>query len=1128
MGLSMQLAVLLTLAAGEIAGAPAPDWRLEGADARIRQHRMGEVVLELVLPDGSLAPKGSTVSFEQTRHAFHFGASLTQDWSLHKHPEYETYLEHFDHLFNYATLGFYWDWHEREKAGDWNLAKHQVDALAWAKERGMTTKGHPLMWSSCLPAFVRDEPDVQKIDTLVLDHVRMLARDYPQIDQWDLYNETPGIRYKPEENGARRWVEHTGGTGPATKSIVDAVRAVQPEGFFMLNHFTHNDPEYDEQIAWCQANGVRFDAIGVQSHMHTRTRTLSEEEAWLTLEKYASYGSPVHLSEITVLSSEPFNDWRDLQAMEDDILKALQAGKDPPFRPSTPEGEARQAQYVRDFYTLAFSHPAVDAIVWWNLADVGAWRGSAGGLLDTAMKPKPAYKALDELINHQWRTSLEGKTNEDGRVSLHGFYGEYRLSLTHEGNRLEGTFRLEKGSPPSARVSLAPSALAEGPSPMPLAKRPLPTRQIHLDFHTSEHIPDIGAAFDKAQWQEALRVGHVNSINIFAKGHHSWSYYPTKVGKVHPNLDFDLLGAQVEACHEMGVECPFYFTVGWSATDAEEHPEWCARRKDGGFVWPGRTNAKPDDAYPTFAWKLLCPSGEYHDHIMAQVEEICESYDMDGFWFDIYQLRHGCWCERCMASMKEKGVNTEDNDAVVRHFAGVYKRHMKALRELIAQYHPEATIFFNGTVHIDRHNHASRVYEYNTHQDLEDLPTGWGGYDKFPYRAKYYAGQGFQVAAMSGKFHTAWGEFGGFKHPDAIKFEAASMIAYGAACNFGDQLHPNGLMDMQTYRNIGEAFAYVEQIEEYGPGGDYAANLGLWMSNDIEADEGAYRMLLEVQMDFLIANEDNLDEFEAVVIPSAPCLDEDDVQAIERFIADGGGVLALAQGAMDASRSKFILDVGASYAGPARYDIDYSVAGDGLGEGLMKSPVLMYAPALRVTPDEGTEVLATIYEPYFSRTYAHYTSHQNTPYQPEPAEHPALIRKGNVIFAAHALDRNYLRRAARPHRDLFERAVRLLTPNPMLKTDLPSAGRVSLLHQPDEKRYVAHLLYATPHYRGDLELIEDLVPLYDIPVAIRVPEGVTKATLIPDNVQLDLKRDGDYVSVTVPEFTMHCAVVFSY
>ena len=43
----------------------------------------------------------------------------------------------------------------------------------------------------------------------------------------------------------------------------------------------------------------------------------------------------------------------------------------------------------------------------------------------------------------------------------------------------------------------------------------LPTRQVHLDFHTSELIPNIGAQFDKKQFQSALLEGNINQINIF-------------------------------------------------------------------------------------------------------------------------------------------------------------------------------------------------------------------------------------------------------------------------------------------------------------------------------------------------------------------------------------------------------------------------------------------------------------------------------------------------------------------------------------------------------------------------------------------------------------------------------------
>ena len=51
----------------------------------------------------------------------------------------------------------------------------------------------------------------------------------------------------------------------------------------------------------------------------------------------------------------------------------------------------------------------------------------------------------------------------------------------------------------------------------------LPQRQVHLDFHTSEAIDKIGSMFNKEQFINCLRKGHVNSITIFAKCHHGWS-----------------------------------------------------------------------------------------------------------------------------------------------------------------------------------------------------------------------------------------------------------------------------------------------------------------------------------------------------------------------------------------------------------------------------------------------------------------------------------------------------------------------------------------------------------------------------------------------------------------------------
>ena len=95
------------------------------------------------------------------------------------------------------------------------------------------------------------------------------------------------------------------------------------------------------------------------------------------------------------------------------------------------------------------------------------------------------------------------------------------------------------------------------------------------------------------------------------------------------------------------------------------------------------------------------------------------------------------------------------------------------LNGLIHARFPDATVFYNGGAS----PYTPEWHVGDTHFEIEDLPSSDGGYDRFPLRARYFAGTGRQYLAMSGKFHTAWGEFGGYKHPDAIRYEAAAMIA---------------------------------------------------------------------------------------------------------------------------------------------------------------------------------------------------------------------------------------------------------------------------------------------------------------------------------------------------------------
>jgi len=656
------------------------------------------------------------------------------------------------------------------------------------------------------------------------------------------------------------------------------------------------------------------------------------------------------------------------------------------------------------------------------------------------------------------------------------------------------------------------------------------SRQIHLDFHTSGAIDKIGFKFDKKEFQEALLAGNVNSINIFGKGHHSWCYYPTEAGSMHPGLDFDLLGSQIEACHEIGVTAQVYITVGWSANDALNHPEWTIVDRNGTNSYKELVkDLGPEDPFG-WGWDILSPEGPYLELILAQTREIVSAYEVDGIWFDIVPFHELNFNDISLADMKEHGVDPDDEEAVRQRHVEKMKEFQKKANELILEYRPEASIYYNWSTHASTAHALSMLpyefFAFNTKHDLEDLPTAWGGYDIFPWRSKYFANTGTEIVAMSGKFHKSWGEFGGFKHRDALLYEAASMIAFGASCNFGDQLHPSGQLEMATYENIGYAYDYVEKIEAYGVGGKHLATTGVYLGTDNPSIEGTVRMLLEKQVNFNMVNTlEDWSGLECIIITSTG-MAEKDVPKLKRFIENGGKVLAMGAGIMVDGNP--IINIGATYEGPANYDVDYTLVGEALSEELVVSPFLNYHPAVRISPAPGTEVLASIREPYFSRTISHYCSHANTPYRLEDADHPAVIKHGNVVYVAHDLDRLYHEQGARVHRDLFYNALQLLRTRPLVSADMPSAGRMNLLHQPEHNRYVVHLLYASPIQRGAVSVIEDLLPIYNTRVEVSFKEKIQRAYLIPSGESVSMERKGDEIELIIPEFTCHTALVLEY
>jgi hypothetical protein len=85
------------------------------------------------------------------------------------------------------------------------------------------------------------------------------------------------------------------------------------------------------------------------------------------------------------------------------------------------------------------------------------------------------------------------------------------------------------------------------------------------------------------------------------------------------------------------------------------------------------------------------------------------------------------------------------------------------------------------------------------------------------------------------------------------------------SCNFGDQLHPSGEMDMETYRIIGEALR-IEKIEIWFGGVPASWSLGLL---DNAADHGVVNILWKLTMILCYQMKKIWINWNCLIIPSA-------------------------------------------------------------------------------------------------------------------------------------------------------------------------------------------------------------------------------------------------------------------
>ena len=414
----------------------------------IERNRKGNAKIRVTDKQGKTIPNTDVV-IKQKSHEFRFGANLFVLEEMETREKNEAYKKYFSELFNMATVPFYWDATEPEK-GFLRYAKDSPKiyrrpapdlCVEFCEEHDIEPREHALAYDGTFPKWLYNASVSEVKRELERRFAEIAERYAEKIRTIEVTNEMEWDQGRTAFYDEPDYVEWCFKTA---------------EKYFPKNQLCINDHTplcwgdkgraTDKYYAYIEANmlkGARIDAIGMQYHLFNRRETemedtkltLNPEKIYKNLDLYANFKKPIQITEITI----PAYSWE-----RDD--------------------EEVQAELIEKLYSIWFSHPNVEQIIYWNLVDgyaylanpdpekIKASRGDMtigenyyhAGLFRFDLSPKPAYYKLRELTQKVWHTETKGKTDAEGVIGFRGFYGKYDMEVCAGGQKVVKEFNFSK------------------------------------------------------------------------------------------------------------------------------------------------------------------------------------------------------------------------------------------------------------------------------------------------------------------------------------------------------------------------------------------------------------------------------------------------------------------------------------------------------------------------------------------------------------------------------------------------------------------------------------------------------------------------------------------------------------
>jgi endo-1,4-beta-xylanase len=401
----------------------------------IEKYRKGDVNIEVADSEGRPLA-GAEYEVHQTRQSFGFGASLEffqpvegSGADYKPKPVDPRELELFPQVFNYSVIPFSGKWMYIEPVEGTRTFAELDKYVDWCTKHGVEMEYHFL--TGLPPAWLRYKSSAVLQDLVQKHMMELVDRYHDRIRVFQVTNDEYYMSY----------------IGPTVKEI----RAKYPQlrlgisdcnGFYHMGRDVYSDIYRSlPDIKSLKTAGTPMDFYS--SHAHRPYGLWPDaRQIYDTMDKFASEGVRFHVSEAVFplggrLGGIEESSGSDRRGLPAQILGPLRKGT------WTPE---LQADFAEWFFTVCFSHPACEAVNYWNFGPDSLLGGA--GMLDDNYQPKPMFNRLKALIRGKWMTHIAPAPLEEGRVAFRGFHGDYELVVKlPDGRTAKTAFSILPGAP---------------------------------------------------------------------------------------------------------------------------------------------------------------------------------------------------------------------------------------------------------------------------------------------------------------------------------------------------------------------------------------------------------------------------------------------------------------------------------------------------------------------------------------------------------------------------------------------------------------------------------------------------------------------------------------------------------